>query len=50
MNRFTGFTFDELETILDALMFDRLDMNGLGEKLKDEAMQAFREKKKEIKA
>jgi hypothetical protein len=49
MNRFLELTLDELDTLSDALMFDRLDMKGLGEKLLDEVMDA-RDSKKELKS
>ena len=49
MNRFETFSLDELETLSDALMFDRLDEKGLSDKLNDEVMIAFVNKKKEVK-
>ena len=49
MNRFDSFSLDELDTLADALMFDRLDMKGLGEKLLDEVMEIKILKNKEIK-
>lgn len=45
MNRFTNFSLDELDTLSDALMFDKIDSHGMSDKLNDEVMEAFTEKK-----
>ena len=48
MNRFDTFSLEELESLSDALMFDRIDDHGLSPKLNDEVMEAFKEKKEKI--
>ena len=45
MNRFDTFSLEELESLSDALMFDRIDQYGISSKLNDEVMLAYKEKK-----
>lgn len=44
MNRFLSFSIEELDTLSDALMFDRVNQHGLSDKLTDEVMEAYTSK------
>lgn len=48
MNRFSTLSKEECETLIDALMFDRLDEYGLATKLMHEVMKVFDERSEEV--